>query len=234
LTGGRAPILVVESDSAIGSAIAVELDADRFPVELAQTAEHARSLAQANEPKLVVLGDLGSGRGALELLGEIREGGRAGMAWRQGLPAIVIGSRAGEADVLRAFETGADDFLARPANYLELRARLLAVLRRSERAECHTQMRVGPLAIDPATRVVRMHDRSVSLRRLEFALLVHLAGDPERVFGKTELLRAVWGYRCCGSTRTVDSHASRLRRKLELDGDRRWVINSWGVGYRLV
>jgi DNA-binding response OmpR family regulator len=147
---------------------------------------------------------------------------------------IVIGSRAGEADVLRAFEAGADDFLARPAPYLELRARLLAVLRRAERTECQPRLSIGPLAIDPAARVVRIHDQSVNLRRLEFALLLHLAGDPERVFSKAELLREVWGYRCCGSTRTVDSHASRLRRKLEMNGAQRWVINSWGVGYRLL
>jgi DNA-binding response OmpR family regulator len=230
----RVRILVVESDPDHGSAIAEQLAADGFAVELAETAAHARSLAMANEPKLVLLGELGSGRGALELLGEIREGARADAPWRRGLPAIVIGSRAGELDVLRAFETGADDFLARPAHYLELRARLLAVLRRTERPPCEGQLRVGPLAIDPAARSVRIHGQSVNLRRLEFALLVHLAEDPARVFSKAELLRAVWGYRCCGSTRTVDSHASRLRRKLDVDGGRRWVINVWGVGYRLL
>ena len=69
---------------------------------------------------------------------------------------------------------------------------------------------------------------------MEFELLVHLATNPERVFAKEELLRAVWGYCCSGSTRTVDSHASRLRRKLDVDGSRRWVINVWGVGYRLM
>jgi DNA-binding response OmpR family regulator len=72
----------------------------------------------------------------------------------------------------------------------------------------------------------------VALRRLEFELLARLAADPERVFTKHELLRSVWGYRSQGSTRTVDSHASRLRRKLEACGDS-WVINVWGIGYRL-
>ena len=79
---------------------------------------------------------------------------------------------------------------------------------------------------------VSVYGVSIRLRRLEFELLVHLATDPERVFAKQELLRAVWGYRSSGSTRTVDSHASRLRRKLEEHGGR-WVINEWGVGYRL-
>jgi DNA-binding response OmpR family regulator len=81
---------------------------------------------------------------------------------------------------------------------------------------------------------VSVHGQTVTLRRLEFDLLIHLAREPERVFGKDELLRAVWGYRCRGFTRTVDSHASRLRRKLDVDGSRRWVINVWAVGYRLI
>ena len=76
--------------------------------------------------------------------------------------------------------------------------------------------------------------QAVDLRRQEFELLVHLAREPQRVFRKDELLRALWGYRSSGTTRTLDSHASRLRRKLDLDGDRRWVINVWGVGYRLI
>jgi DNA-binding response OmpR family regulator len=69
---------------------------------------------------------------------------------------------------------------------------------------------------------------------MEFELLVHLAREPERVFAKVELLRAVWGYHAGGSTRTLDSHASRLRRKLAREGARRWVVNVWGVGYRLI
>jgi len=214
--------------------IPVKFGSQTINVELARTSEHARILAEANAPKLIVLGDLGSRRGELELLAEIREGDRAGAPWSQDLPAIVIGSRAEQLDVLRAFERGADDFLARPAHYLELRARLRAVMRRSENTRCEPALKVGPLAIDTGARAVSLHGQTVDLRRLEFALLVHLAGDPERVFGKDELLRAVWGYRCCGSTRTVDSHASRLRRKLEVDGDRRWVLNVWGVGYRLI
>ena len=91
---------------------------------------------------------------------------------------------------------------------------------------------VGSLEIDVSGHLVSVHGLPVQLRRLEFELLAHLAGDPKRVFTKQELLRAVWGYRSSGSTRTVDSHASRLRRKLEGNGGR-WVINVWGIGYRL-
>lgn len=110
-----------------------------------------------------------------------------------------------------------------------------AILRRSAAApRLERLIEVGPLAIDTGAHVVTIAARAVELRRMEFDLLVHLAREPERVFTKSELLRAVWGYRSGGSTRTVDSHASRLRRKLAPDGATRWVISVWGVGYRLI
>jgi DNA-binding response OmpR family regulator len=229
------PILVVESDRQLGQAIAEQLVADGFNVELARTAEHARVLAGASAPKLAVLGLLDSQRGALELLREIRHPRTLGTPWDRTLPAIVVGSQARELDMLRAFEAGADDFLARPATYLELRARLRAVLRRTAGApELARMIEVGSLTIDTAAHTVTVDGQAVDLRRMEFELLVHLAREPERVFAKQELLRAVWGYRSGGSTRTLDSHASRLRRKLAADGSQRWVISVWGVGYRLI
>jgi len=229
------PILVVEADRRLGQAIAEELAADGFSVELARTAEHARMLARTNAPRLAVLGLLDSPRGALALLEEIRRSGPVRPLWDRTLPAIVVGSRARELDVLRAFDAGADDYLARPAAYLELRARLRAILRRSSDAQRRARLiEAGPLRIDTATRVVSVEGREVAVRRMEFELLVHLAREPERVFAKGELLRAVWRYRSGGSTRTVDSHASRLRRRLDPDEAQRWVVNVWGVGYRLM
>jgi DNA-binding response OmpR family regulator len=119
--GGR--VLVVESDPQIGRAIVEQLTADAYQAELARTAEHARIRAAGGAPSVVVLGDLGSPRGALELLEEMRDPDVAGSPWAAETPVMVIGPCALEPDVLRAFDAGADDYLARPARYLELRAR---------------------------------------------------------------------------------------------------------------
>jgi DNA-binding response OmpR family regulator len=231
----RDSILVVEADPELGHALVEQLAADRFQAALARTAEHARILAGASPPGLAVLGSLDSSRGPLELLEEIREPDRRETPWEHDMPVIMVGRPARELDVLRGFEAGADDFLAHPARYLELRARMRAVMRRTGTlCTGAPPLRVGPLSIQPDARRVSLHGRSVDLCRLEFQLLVQLASEPSRVFGKDELLRAVWGYRSSGATRTVDSHASRLRRKLEADTGGRWVINVWGVGYRLI
>ena len=125
------------------------------------------------------------------------------------------------------------DAIAKPFSYAELRLRILAVLRRSRGRRGAGWLRVGELEIDPAARETRLRGGRVELAQKEFALLHALACEPTRVFPKDELLRDVWGFRAPGATRTLDSHACRLRRKLGAHGDR-FVINVWGVGYKLL
>jgi DNA-binding response OmpR family regulator len=145
---------------------------------------------------------------------------------------IVVSGRGTEADRVRGFAEGADDYVAKPFHYPEIAARIRAVLRRrDDRRE--GPRRVGDIFIDPSRREVRVGDRPVKLANKEFALLRTLAAEPERVFTKEELLRDVWGFRSMGRTRTLDSHASRLRRKLDPQSGR-YVVNCWGVGYRLI
>jgi DNA-binding response OmpR family regulator len=146
---------------------------------------------------------------------------------------IMVTARGDPSDRVRGFARGADDYVVRPFVYEELLARMRAVLRRAARP-CHPRLAVRDLEIDLAARLVRVGGVAVGLSAKEFDLLVALAEDPERVYRKEELLRDVWGFRSMGRTRTLDSHASRLRRKLNLNGEAGYVVNVWGVGYRLV
>ncbi|HEY8304910.1 MAG TPA: response regulator transcription factor [Solirubrobacteraceae bacterium] len=233
-------ILVVEESERIGGELVEQLRADGYPALHARTAEHARVLARGQPIRAIALGALDAPRGALDLLEEIRRpSDRWRIArereWEEQLPVIVLSPGATQLDLLRAFETGADDFIAHPARYLELRARLRAVLRRAERATSGRLLRAGQLEIDTAAHRVRFAGAAVELSRLEYELLVHLARDPRAVCSKQELLRTIWSSRRSeSSVRTVDSHASRLRRKLDAAGASGHVVNVWGVGYRLL
>jgi len=151
------------------------------------------------------------------------------------LPVIVLGGE--EADVVdrvRAFEHGADDFVPRPFHYEELLARIRALLRRTGPAGLAGVVEVDGLCVDLHRRRVTVGDDLVDLAGKEYALLARLASDPDRVFTKAELLREIWGYGGNLRTRTLDSHASRVRRKIERPGFGPFVVNQWGVGYRLV
>jgi DNA-binding response OmpR family regulator len=153
--------------------------------------------------------------------------------WAARAPVIVIGRAEADAvDRVHAFRRGCDDYVPRPFDYQELVERIHAVLRRT-RPPAPEVVEADVVRIDTRTRDVRVGGGRVQLSQKEYELLLRLARDPDRVHTKAELLYDVWHYRATGRTRTLDSHASRLRRKLRAAGALGLVENVWGVGYRL-
>jgi DNA-binding response OmpR family regulator len=144
--------------------------------------------------------------------------------------AVIVLGKADPDLRLRALER-CDDYIDRPFAYEELVARIRAVLRR--RPPRSEVLELGGLVIDRAARRVLVDGADVTLAAKEYALLLKLASDPDRVFTREQLLRDVWGYRSYLATRTLESHASRIRCKLAAAGLEGWVVNAWGVGYKL-
>jgi DNA-binding response OmpR family regulator len=227
-----ATLVVCEDDEPTRELLCDHLSADRYRTLGAPSASDALRLCGYNHPDLMVL-DLGLPDAAgIDVLREIRAADGANGRFDPELPVIVLSGRASGADRVRALREGADDYLTKPFHYPELAARVAAVLRRRI-GRRQGPVRVGALVVDASRRTVRVGERRVKLANKEFSLLHTLASDPYRVFTKEELLRDVWGFRSMGRTRTLDSHASRLRRKLDPEGAR-YVFNCWGVGYRLI
>ena len=224
-------ILLAEEDPLSRSFLSENLSADGYRVLCAGDRAKALALASTAHPDLVLL-DV-NGR-TLELLDAIRS--NEGILGRvdPDTPLIVLSRDADRVQRIRVLERGGDDVVRKPFAYPELRARIAAVLRRSQVRRSARIMRAGPITIDISSREVRVAERLVELSAKESDLLVTLAGEPTRVFTSDELMRGVWGVHTFGHSRTLDSHACRLRRKLYTEGEERLVINVWGVGYRLI
>jgi DNA-binding response OmpR family regulator len=224
-------ILIVEEDPGTRAFLADNLTADGYEVLVAENRRHALMLLAERQPKLVLV-DI-NGR-TLGLLDAVRKGeGLAGEVDPE-TPIVVLTARADELARVRVFDRGGDDVVCKPFSYPELRGRIRALLRRAYEPRHAPVARVGTLTVDHRTREVRIGEQPVALAAKEFALLQALIADPTRVYTKQELLRDVWGFRAEARTRTLDSHASRLRRKLDAAGaGRRLVVTVWGIGYRL-
>src|SRR5687767_5976869 len=233
MTDDASTILVVEDDDPTRAYLADNLTADGYALLTADCARDGWRLLETKFPDLVLV-DVGLPDGSgLELVRKLREADGVASRVDPAVPVLVVSGRRGELDRLRGFERGADDYVIKPFSYPELRARVAALLRRTQRRPGMGRLRVGTLELDPPSREVLVRGERVELSQKEFALLRTLAAEPTRVYTKEELLRNVWGFRSLGATRTLDSHACRLRQKLALHGDR-YVVNVWGVGYRLV
>jgi DNA-binding response OmpR family regulator len=227
-----ATLVVCEDDAPTLELLCDHLQADRFRVLPAASAGDALRLCHYRQPDLLLLDLLLPDASGLDVLREIRASDGASGHYDAALPVIVITGRGSEADRLRGLTEGADDYVVKPLYLPELVARIRAVLRRRQ-GRRSGPLRVGDLVVDPVRRDVRLGGRSVRLANKEFALLRTLASEPTRVFSKQELLRDIWGYHTLARTRTLDTHASRLRRKLDPETGR-YVCNCWGVGYRLI
>ncbi len=221
-----AAVLLAASERERGAQLERQLAGDGFEVLKAQFDREALELVERVRPDLVLVAEV-------DLCARLREG-EPGHSWDRDVPVIVIGpERADAFDRVRAFARGADDYVGMPVVYDELAARIRAVLRRVAPAG-RERYEVGDLIIDRAARTVTIGGESVHVAGKEFELLAKLASSPNRVFTKEELLRDVWRYRPGLRTRTIDSHASRLRRKLERAGGGCFIVNVWGVGYKLI
>ena len=219
-------VLLAEHEPGSREMLERHLREDGFTVFGAAWRARALDLVERHAPDLVIAGETD--------LCRVLRSGEPGRRWDRNVPVIVLTEPGADAVArVRALESGADDVVPRDV-YLELLARVRALLRRVSLGHAAV-VEAGPVVVDHGARQIRVGERPVRVSAREFELAAKLASEPRRVFTKAELLRDVWGIRTNGiRTRTVDSHASRLRRKLEAAGAHDVVVNDWGVGYRLL
>jgi DNA-binding response OmpR family regulator len=218
-------VLVADPETATREYLGRQLRDDGFDVLGASRRSEALDIAEQARPDLVLLAEL-------DLCLRLRNG-EPGRTWDRNVPVILLAPSSDPVERVRALDRGADDVIARPFAYEELLARIRAVLRRTTTSIGEVLV-AGDVSVDRRTRRVAVREQRITLSAKEFDLLARLASEPHRVFTKEELLREVWGFRALGRTRTLESHASRLRRKLCVAESDRFVMNVWGVGYRLL
>jgi DNA-binding response OmpR family regulator len=218
-------VVVAEPEPETREYLGRHLRDDGFDVVGAARRSEALELVESTRPDVVLVTEL-------DLCLRLRRG-EPGRTWDRNVPVIVLASSADHVERVRALERGADDVLARPFAYDELLARIRALLRRTAPSPGETIV-AGQLTIDRPTRRVHVRDTLVELSAKEFELVATLAADPYKVHTKSDLLRDVWGFKSLGRTRTLESHASRVRKKLRVGPEDHFVVNVWGVGYRLL
>ena len=222
-------ILVVDDERLLVKGIKYNLENEGYTVDAGYDGEEAVELARTGGYDLIVLDLMMPKKDGLQACQEIRSFST--------VPIIMLTARSEGADLLMGFESGADDYVTKPFNILELKARIRALLRRSSITAAPAQpasavLRRGHISIDPERRSASKNGRNVELTMKEFDLIEFLMRNPGKVYSRESLLDLVWGYDYQGDTRTVDVHIRRLREKLELDPSRpTYIVTKWGVGY---
>ena len=225
-----AKILVVDDEAVLVKGIRFNLQQEGYQVETGSDGEQAVELAREGSFDLVILDLMMPKIDGLQACMRIRE--------FSDVPIIMLTAKGEDSDKLMGFACGADDYVTKPFNILELKARVRALLRRTAAAAVKQQetgdLTVGHIHLDPAERSAWKDGAPVELTAKEFDLMELLMRNPGRVYSRENLLNVVWGYEYVGDYRTVDVHIRRLREKLELDpANPEYIRTKWGVGYYL-
>lgn len=227
-------ILVVDDEKVLVKGISFNLKNEGYDVDVGYDGEQAVELARANSYDLIILDLMMPKIDGLQACIKIRE--------FSNVPIIILTAKGEDADKIIGLESGADDYMTKPFNIMELKARIRALIRRSgmtaaaqkEEQQSSEMLTRDHLTLDLAKRVAIVNGEVVDLTVKEFDLLLLLMRNPGRVYSRENLLDLVWGYEYQGDYRTVDVHVRRLREKIELDSTNpQLILTKWGVGYYL-
>jgi len=223
-------ILVVDDEKLIVKGIKFSLEQDQMEVDVAYDGEDALNLARNNNYDLILLDVMLPKIDGLEACQHIREFSQ--------VPIIMVTAKGDDMDKIMGLEYGADDYITKPFNILELKARIKAILRRSAKKTqidnrgLEASLSHGHLRLDLESRRVFVDDREANLTAKEFDLLELFMDNKGKVYSRESLLNTVWGYDYPGDVRTVDVHVRRLREKIETNpSDPKYIHTKWGVGY---
>lgn len=220
-------ILVVDDEKLLVKGIKFNLENDGYEVAAAYDGEEAVELAKSGDFDLIILDIMMPKMTGLEACMQIRE--------FSNVPIIMLTAKGEDMDKLIGFEQGTDDYLTKPFNILELKARIGALLRRSTPAETKeecTRITCGDITLDTSERNAYKNGKAVELTAREFDLMELLMKNPGHVYSRENLLDIIWGYEYQGEIRTVDVHVRRLREKLErVPAQPEYIMTKWGVGY---
>ena len=220
-------ILVVDDEKLLVKGIKFNLENEGYQVECAYDGAAAVELARSGGFDLIILDLMMPEIDGLEACMRIRE--------FSNVPVIMLTARSEDVDKIIGFECGADDYITKPFNLLELKARIRAMLRGASggaQGRGGSRITVGELTLDTEQRVAIRDGRSVELTAKEYDLIELLMKNPRRVYSRENLMNVVWGYSYTGDYRTVDVHIRRLREKLERQpAEPEYIMTKWGVGY---